>query len=527
MKSVRNKKSNNKSNKLNKTKGFDNIKNGLEKINNSMSGVIKKVIKWSLAVFSVRSAYNLIRQASSTLAQYNDQYASNLEYLRFVLAQTIAPVLQFLVNLAYRLLTYINYIANAWFGINLFSNASAKNFQKMAGSAKSINKSLQTAGFDEMNVLTDTASGGAGGVTAPSFDLASMQGEIPSWIKWIADNGPLLLAIVAGLTAGIIALKAGLAGITSLGIGVLIAGVVMVIQDVIDLIENPTWQNFVALLGSIGVVIGGIMLIMGNWWGLLVAIVGLAVKLVAENWDTIKEILIKVGGWVWNNVIMPIWNFIQNLFDTIVSIIKLALSIISGIFTTLISIVKAPFIALQATVDTVISGAKKIIQGFGQLFKGIFTGDMKLALEGFKNIFKGVFEALWGIAKYPLNLIIGGINALIDGANKIKFDVPDWVPGLGGKTWGFNISKIPMLRTGAVINNPGYGVPVAGGRARGGEAGMEGILPLTDSRAMELLGETIGRYITITNVIENKMNGKMLSRQIQQSKAQQDFAYNN
>ncbi len=515
-------------NKLNKTKGYDNIKNGLEKINNSMSGVIKKVIRWSLAVFSVRSAYNLIRQASSTLAQYNEQYASNLEYLRFVLAQSIAPVLQFLVNLAYRLLTYINYIANAWFGINLFSNASAKNFQKMAGSAKSINKSLQTAGFDEMNVLTDTASaGGAGGVSAPSVDLSSMQGEIPSWIQWIVDNGPLLLAIVAGLTAGIIALKAGLAGITSLGIGVLVAGIVMVIQDVIDLIENPSWQNFVALLGSIAVVIGGVMLAMGNWWGLLVAIVGLAVKLVAENWDEIKQILIKIGDWVWNNVIMPVWRFIQNLFDTIVSIIKLAISIISGIFTTLISIVKAPFIALQATVESVISGAKKIIQGFSQVFKGIFTGDMKLALEGFKNIFSGVFEALWGIAKYPLNLIIGGINALIDGANKIKFDVPDWVPGLGGKTWGFNISKIPMLRTGAVINNPGYGVPVAGGRARGGEAGMEGILPLTDSRAMELLGETIGRYITITNVIENKMNGKMLSRQIQQSKAQQDFAYNN
>lgn len=515
-------------NKLNKTKGYDNIKNGLEKINNSMSGVIKKVIRWSLAVFSVRSAYNLIRQASSTLAQYNEQYASNLEYLRFVLAQSIAPVLQFLVNLAYRLLTYINYIANAWFGINLFSNASAKNFQKMAGSAKSINKSLQTAGFDEMNVLSDTsAGGGAGGVSAPSFDLSSMQGQIPSWIQWIVDNGPLLLAIVAGLTAGIIALKAGLSGITALGIGVLVAGIVMVIQDVIDLIENPSWQNFVALLGSIAVVIGGIMLAMGNWWGLLVAIVGLAVKLVAENWDEIKQILIKIGDWVWNNVIMPVWKFIQNLFDTIVSIIKLAISIISGIFTTLIGIIKAPFIALQATVETVISGARKIIQGFGQVFKGIFTGDMKLALEGFKNIFSGVFEALWGIAKYPLNLIIGGINALIDGANRIKFDVPDWVPGLGGKTWGFNISKIPMLRTGAVINNPGYGVPVAGGRARGGEAGMEGILPLTDTRAMELLGETIGRYITITNVIENRMNGKMLSRQIQQSKAQQDFAYNN
>ena len=378
-----------------------------------------------------------------------------------------------------------------------------------------------------MNVLSDTDAGGGAGAGVPSMDLSKMQGEIPSWIKWIAENGPLLLAIVSGLIAGLTALKLGLGGITSLGIGVLVAGLVMIIQDVIDLIKDPSWQNFVALLGSVAIAVGGIMLIMGNWWGLLVTLVGLAVKLVAENWDTVKGILIKIGEWVWNNVVMPVWTFVQNLFDTILSIIKTAISIISGIFTTLIGILKAPFIAMQLTIETVISGARRIIQGFGQLFKGIFTGDMKLALQGFKNIFKGVFESLWGIAKYPLNLIIGGINSLIDGANKIQFDVPEWVPGLGGKTWGFNISKIPMLRTGAIINNPGYGVPVAGGRARAGESGMEGILPLTDSKAMELLGETIGKYINITNVIENRMNGKLLSRQIQKVKANQDFAYNN
>ena len=33
------------------------------------------------------------------------------------------------------------------------------------------------------------------------------------------------------------------------------------------------------------------------------------------------------------------------------------------------------------------------------------------------------------------------INWIVDGLNKIKFDVPDWVPGIGGKKFGFNISK--------------------------------------------------------------------------------------
>lgn len=73
---------------------------------------------------------------------------------------------------------------------------------------------------------------------------------------------------------------------------------------------------------------------------------------------------------------------------------------------------------------------------------------MKTVLEGFKQIFKGIFDSLWSIAKYPLNLIISGINALIRGANKIKLNVPDWVPGIGGKQLGFNIPQIPMLNVG-------------------------------------------------------------------------------
>ena len=59
-----------------------------------------------------------------------------------------------------------------------------------------------------------------------------------------------------------------------------------------------------------------------------------------------------------------------------------------------------------------------------------------------------------------------------------------------------------------------------------GERGAEGVIPLTDSQAMETLGEAIGRYITINASITNTMNGRVISRQIQQIIANQDFAYN-
>ena len=98
--------------------------------------------------------------------------------------------------------------------------------------------------------------------------------------------------------------------------------------------------------------------------------------------------------------------------------------------------------------DGVFRGVKTIFDGILKVFKGIFTGEMKTVLEGFKQIFKGIFNSLWSIAKVPINMIIRGINTLINGANKIKFDIPDWVPGLGGKQFGFNIPKIPLLEVG-------------------------------------------------------------------------------
>ena len=69
-------------------------------------------------------------------------------------------------------------------------------------------------------------------------------------------------------------------------------------------------------------------------------------------------------------------------------------------------------------------------------------------------------------------------------------------------------------------------MPVGGGLAVGGEAEKEGVIPLTDSQAMETLGEAIGRYITINANITNTMNGRVISRQLQQIRNDREFAYN-
>lgn len=149
------------------TAQVDEMKKSFQGVGNSIQDAVRKVAHLALGIFALRSAYMAVRQASSTLASYDKQYAANIEYIRFALAQSIAPILRYIVSLAATLLSYIYAILNAWFGIGKKIDISASAFNKMkagaGGTAKAVKEiKKQLAGFDEMNVLSDSSSAGGG-----------------------------------------------------------------------------------------------------------------------------------------------------------------------------------------------------------------------------------------------------------------------------------------------------------------------------------------------------------------------------
>ena len=463
---------------LNKT-DLSGVQNSIENISKSTSKVITKIGKWALAIFGIRTAYNAVRNAVGVLSQYNEQIASDIQYIQFALASMLQPVIQGLIQLAYKLLTYVNYIAKAWFGVDLFANASAKAMEKSSKSAEKMKKSL--AGFDEMNVLNDNGTTGTMGV-APSMDLTTPEDvPIPSWLQWIAENKDIVIAGLAGIAGGLTAINLGLSFMKGLGITLILAGISMLIADIIEFIKDPSWEAFFNILGDIAIVIGGIMLVMGNWWGLLVFIIGGIVKLVADNWETIKEILGKVGGWIYEKIIKPVgdlfsglWKGIKDGFGSIVNFFNNMISKIVGIFKTI---------------------GTKVGDVVGSAFK--------LAINGALSIIEGI-----------LNTPINAINGLLNVINA--------VPGINlGK---LSTLKLPRLAVGGIVNMPSRGVPIGGAIA--GEAGAEGVIPLTDSQAMETLGQAIGKYITINANITNTMNGRIISRELQKINSNSDFAFN-
>ena len=76
--------------------------------------------------------------------------------------------------------------------------------------------------------------------------------------------------------------------------------------------------------------------------------------------------------------------------------------------------------------------------------------------ESIKDGTKSFINWMVGGIEWMVNKVIGGINWMIDQLNKVSFSVPAWVPAIGGKNFGFDISPIsevslPRLAQGAVI----------------------------------------------------------------------------
>lgn len=533
------------------------IEGKISGINNNLSQTVKKVAHWGLAIFGIRTAYDAVRGAMSTLSQYDTQMADNIEYIRYALASTLQPVIQTILNLVVRLLQYINYIAKVWTGKNLFKTADAfKSAQKSASgvaqSAKEINKQL--AGFDEMNVLSDTSSSGAGGggadIAAPNIEL-SQESLFAGWsLEDFIEKGK---EIAKNLADGIndffknfdfVGFAEGLS-----------KGIRGIIQTITTFIDEVDWQQVGQKITE--------FLINIDWAGIAVDIINLLVSGLLAIGDFMIGVLdaiidaVKDPNFLSNmmeagkNLILGLINgmisIIKKIGEVIKKIIELVLelfgihspstvfadmgvNLILGLINGIKSIINKVVEIFSGLWDKIKNGASKAVQGIKNIFNSIvsfFSGIVNTILGFFRRIgssvgdvissaFKGVVNGVLGAIESILNSPIRAVNRLIGVINK--------VPGINLGT--LSTFKLPRLAKGGIINQPGRGIPVGYGQAIAGERRAEGVIPLTDSQQMQLLGESIGRYVTINASITNTMNGRVISRELQKVNNTNNFAFN-
>lgn len=176
-----------------------------------------------------------------------------------------------------------------------------------------------------------------------------------------------------------------------------------------------------------------------------------------------------VGTWIKEHVFAPILEGFQNAFgihspSTVMA--EQGTFLMEGLFngmTSLLEKVISVFSDMKSKLLSKWEDIKSDAKNFAQQIKVSVTSEW----ESLKENTSKIWNKMVSVVKNPANSIIGILNKLISGAtsainavidllNNLNFDIPDWVPELGGKKFGFDIQKftppkIPYLATGAVI----------------------------------------------------------------------------
>lgn len=242
----------------------------------------------------------------------------------------------------------------------------------------------------------------------------------------------------------------------------------------------------------------------------------------------VKDVLLDI----WNNAILPVWETVKNCIADIVAKLSGLIEVLTPVINFIIQLLSALLIpaflllantigavvseaisffgALLSNVSQVIGGIIQVISGIIQFITGVFTGNWKQAWNGIVSIFKGIFDGIVGIAKAPINGVISlvngvisAVNGMIKGLNKISFDIPDWVPGIGGSHFGLDLKTIDKVAYLAKGGN------LLSGTAIVGEAGPEILQQMGNKTRVTPLSESGG--INQANLIDYKRMAEVFS----------------
>lgn len=399
------------------------------------------------------------------------------------------------------------------------------------------------------------------GLNAPALAVAVAIGAITAALVYLYQTSEtfrnivneavtnlfdILTSLWTGVLQPLFAFIADVLSTILVPLGTLIAEIFVKGVEAVFTVVLSLWNNILAPLAKF-----------------LVDILSIALKGVIDIWTAWKpaiEIIFEALNWIWDNVLSPLVDFIvgvfcdgfkswgdlinelipsvtemfQGLIDFFVGVFTLDLdkawegiekifngfnNFLETIFTTdwsrLLGALGEPLNVLCRSISSIWEGIKKVFNGIITFITGVFSGNWEQAWEGIKDIFGGIFDMLAGLVKAPINAVIGIINEAINLINKIGFEVPDWVPFIGGEEFKIDIPKLEYLAQGGVVNKATLGVF--------GEAGTEAVIPLKrNTQGLDLIAEKLAERLPVsdgsngaTYVINLVLeNGKVLTRMV-------------
>ena len=441
-------------------KNAGKIQEGLDKASQGMDAFtrrVKMLAKRALVFTVITRALAALRDWLADVVAVNGEARDAIAQLKGALltlaqplVQIIIPAFTALVKVLAMVVSFIASIVSGLFGTTAAESADAAkslNDQKNAykgvgGAAKSASKQL--ASFDEINKLNGESGGGAS-VILPDFSQIGkldFLGKITDRLKKIGQDIANIFRDVKAFIGSVFSGDWGAA-----------------LDSIIDFV-NHARELLADLLDAVSDIFGDII-------DTIIEKCGLAGTPVGEMITGIKGIVQGGLGLISGILTGDLEKMKQSVIQMLTGVKTFVFGILDWFKLGLTSLLDwldektngrfHEIIELAKTyVNDVIEGVKQIFGGLIDFLTGVFTLDWKKAWEGIKEIFRGIWNTIVGTLEAAVNLIIKGINWLIDQLNKIHFEIPDWVPGIGGKSFGINIPhvnelKIPRLAQGAVI----------------------------------------------------------------------------
>ena len=269
-------------------------------------------------------------------------------------------------------------------------------------------------------------------------------------VKWISEHRTLILALAAGIATAVAAYKAYKVAVTAYN-------AVMAVYKVVTAASATGTFTLAGAMTALNLPVLAV-----------VAAIGLAVAegiLIYKNWDKIKAKAVELGAKiseVWGNIKTGVSEAVANLVSAFQSNFPLLSAYLSGWWES---------------VSAAWENVKAIFANIIDFVQNVFAGNWSAAWDNIVAIFGNVFGMIVNLAKAPINGVISAINWVLEKINSISVTIPDWVPGVGGKTLGFNIPTIPALAAGGIATAPTL--------AQIGEDGEpEAVLPLSKLAAL-------------------------------------------
>ena len=376
------------------------------------------------------------------------------------------PMVQKAVWAATRLVKSVGKVVAALFGYSTASKTTAKSQEKLAKANEKVKRSLM--GFDEVNRLNDSGSGGweetvaAMGSEALTPQLQAVVDKILSLLAPLKEIdfspaeeafgrlkeaiAPISQALFAGLEWAWFNLLVPLAAWTiedllpafldvlASALGVL-NSVIVALQPAADWL----WESFLKPLAQ--------------WTGekIINALGWLRKRLdsisqwVSENPELTQKIALAAAAIVTVNGAL-------GKFNGILGGMASPLGLVSGGVVTLASVLALLITNWDWVKNTALSVWQSIQSVWGTA--GDWFG--KNVLQPFSQGFKGMVNGMIGFVNCLIAGVVSAVNGIVGAINRLQFTVPNWIPGLGGKSVGFNLKtvnppRIPYLAQGAVL----------------------------------------------------------------------------